>query len=52
MGRIYWNPTRTVTKRTVASTRSTETGLGAARTVGHPVTLKVDYLPVLVRSTH
>jgi hypothetical protein len=52
MGRIYWNPNKTVKKRTVKSTRSTETGLGVVRTVGHRVTLKVDYLPVLVRSRH
>ena len=50
MGRIYWNPTKTVKKRTVRSTRSWQSGLGVLHRVGHRVTLRVNYLPVLVRS--
>ena len=50
VGRVYWNPTKSVKKTTVKSTRSWESGLGAHHTVKHKVTLKVNYLPTLVRS--
>lgn len=49
-GRIYWNPTKSVKKRTVRSARKYETGLGAVHRIRRH-TISVNYLPTLVRSS-
>lgn len=50
VGRIYWNPGKTVRVRTVSSTQSWQPSTGTMRKVGHPVRLRVGYAPVLVKS--
>jgi hypothetical protein len=50
VGRVYWNPHKTVRVSTPTSTKSWETTLGAVHKAGHAVRLRVGSSPVLVRS--
>jgi len=52
MGRIYWNPHKTVRVRTVTSTRSWQTTGGTTKKVSGSVRLRVGYGPILVKSKH
>lgn len=50
VGRIYWNPTKTVKVKLVKSAKQKVTELGATSKAKGGSTLKVDYRPVLVKS--
>jgi len=52
VGRIYWNPLKTVKVTLVTSATSKVTELGATSKAKGGSTLTVDYRPVLVRSAH
>lgn len=49
-GRIYWNPTRTVSVHAVSTATRKVTGVGATSRLSGGSSLRVGYLPVLVRS--
>jgi hypothetical protein len=51
-GRIYWNPFGTGKVRLVASAKHAYNEYGVGRAVKGGSKLKVDYAPVLVRSSH
>ena len=50
-GRVYWNPTRTVTVRVARNVSSRTSLYGVKARLRGGSALKVDYRPVLVRST-
>ena len=52
VGRIYWNPRKTVRVTLVKSATSRTTELGATAKAKGGTKLTVDYRPVLVRSAH
>jgi hypothetical protein len=52
VGRIYWNPRKTVTVTLVRSATSRTTELGVTAKTKGGSRLRVDYRPVLVRSAH
>jgi hypothetical protein len=52
MGRIYWNPTKTVKVKVVRSAKTRVDELGHSTSVKGGKKITVSYAPVLVRSTH
>ena len=48
--RVYWNPSRTVTVRTVASATRSTTLNGTSTAIKGPKSLRVGFSPVMVRS--
>jgi hypothetical protein len=52
MGRIYWNPTKTVKVTVVKSAKKRVDEYGRSTSVKGGKKIKVTFAPVLVRSTH